>query len=104
MPPRRLTRCRTITLQAMEPYTESTCRLCRVATAKVVFTSDWGVIDVDCTSCGRFRIEIPGYNITLDALSGAQRLKMVGLVQARHKDGDQSPLVTREFLTELVAS
>jgi hypothetical protein len=88
----------------MEPYTESTCRLCRVAKAKVRFTSDWGVIDVLCGSCGEFRIEIPGYNITLDELSGAQRLKIVAFVQGKQKNGDESPLVTREFLNELVAT
>ena len=86
----------------MEPFAESTCRLCRVATAKVRFTDDSRVIDVDCPKCGKFRVEIPGYHITLDELSGAQRLEISAHIQAKRKQGDASPLVTLEYLNELV--
>lgn len=86
----------------MEPFAESTCRLCRVATAKVHFTDDSKVIDVDCPKCGRFRVEIPGYHITLDELTGAQRLEISTLIDSKRKAGDAIPLVTLEYLSELV--
>ena len=86
----------------MEPFAESTCRLCRVATAKVRFTDDSRVIDVECPNCGSFRVEIPGYHITLDELSGAQRLEISAIIDAKRKEGEASPLVTLEYLHELV--
>ncbi|HXT16378.1 MAG TPA: hypothetical protein VN706_12150 [Gemmatimonadaceae bacterium] len=68
------------------------------------FTEDSRVIDVDCPKCGKFRVEIPGYHITLDALSGAQRLEISTHIQARRKKGEASPLVTLEYLNELVSA
>lgn len=86
----------------MEPFAESTCRLCRVATAKVHFTDDSRVIDVECPKCGGFRVEIPGYHITLDELTDAQRLEITSYIEAKRMAGDSSPLVTLEYLNELL--
>ena len=86
----------------MEPFAESTCRLCRTASAKIRFTDDSRVIDVDCPKCGSFRVEIPGYHITLDELTSAQRLEIASYIEAKRKEGDESPIVTLEYLHELV--
>src|SRR2546430_16795997 len=89
-------------LQMMEPFAESTCRLCRGATARVRFTDDSRVIDVDCPNCGAFRVELPGYHITLDQLSDAQRQQITELLQVKRTEGEESPLVTLDYLNELV--
>lgn len=86
----------------MKPFAESTCRLCRVATAKIHFTDDSRVIDVDCPKCGTFRVEIPGYHITLDELTGDQRLDISAHIAAQRAQGESSPLVTLEYLNELL--
>lgn len=86
----------------MEPFAESTCRLCRAAKAKVQFTADSRVIDVDCPQCGTYRVEIPGYHITLDELTDEQRRQISEVIASKRKAGDASPLVTLEYLNELV--
>jgi hypothetical protein len=82
----------------------STCRLCRTADAKINFTSDLGVIDVDCEKCGRFRVEITGYNQRFDSLSGSQRLRVLEFVTGRHEHAEVSPLISAEFLKQVVSA
>ena len=85
-----------------EPRAQSTCRLCKVGQATVRFTDDSNVIDVECPKCGQFRVEIPGYHIDLNGLTGDQRLKLIAYVEGKHSAGDSSPLITRELLVEVV--
>lgn len=87
-----------------EPFAVSTCRLCRTADARINFTDDLDVIDVACEKCGRFRVEITGYNLRFDSLSGSQRLRVLDFVQERHAKADVSPLVTGEFLKQVLAT
>ena len=87
-----------------EPFAVSTCRLCRTADAKIHFTPDLGVIDVACEACGRFRVEITGYNLRFDSLSGSQRLRVLEYVRTRHAASEGSPLVSAEYLNQIVES
>ncbi|HVX38754.1 MAG TPA: hypothetical protein VHB25_04195 [Gemmatimonadaceae bacterium] len=82
----------------LQPSATSVCRLCKVATARIHFTENLREIDVSCESCGRFRVEIPGYDIDLDALTGAQRLQLIGVIKSKRAAGEASPLVTNEDL------
>ena len=86
-----------------EPFAVSTCRLCRTAEATIRFTTDLGVIHVECKSCGQFRVEITGYNLRFDELSGAQRLRVLEFVKSRHAASDPSPLVSAEYLKQVIA-
>jgi hypothetical protein len=87
-----------------DPFAVSTCRLCRTANAKINFTKDLGVIDVACERCGRFRVEIAGYNLRFDALTGAQRLRVLEFVKSKHDSGDLSPLISAEYLKQVLSS
>ena len=87
-----------------EPFAVSTCRLCRTADAKIHFTTDLGVIDVACERCGRFRVEITGYNLRFDSLSGAQRLRVLEFVRTKHEKAEISPLVSGEYLKQVLAT
>jgi hypothetical protein len=87
-----------------DPFAVSTCRLCRTADAKINFTSDLGVIDVDCEKCGRFRVEITGYNLRFDSLSGSQRLRVLEFVTGRHEHAEVSPLISAEFLKQVLSA
>ncbi len=87
-----------------DPFAVSTCRLCRTADAKINFTTDLGVIDVACEKCGRFRVEITGYNLRFDSLSGSQRLRVLEFVKSKHERSDVSPLVSGEFLKTVLAT
>ena len=87
-----------------DPHTESTCRLCRQGRAKVRFTDDQNVIDVECPNCGQFRIEIPGYHIDLNTLSDEQRERLIAFVNAERSTGDVSPLITRERLQDVAGT
>ncbi len=87
-----------------EPFAVSTCRLCRTADARINFTDDLDVIDVACDKCGRFRVEITGYNLRFDSLSGSQRLRVLDFVLAKHAKADVSPLITGEFLKQVLAT
>ncbi|MDB4874532.1 MAG: hypothetical protein JWM41_978 [Gemmatimonadetes bacterium] len=87
-----------------DPFAVSTCRLCRTADAKINFTNDLGVIDVACERCGRFRVEISGYNLRFDSLSGAQRLRVLELVKNKHDSGEASPLISAEYLKQILAT
>jgi hypothetical protein len=85
----------------LEPHAESICRLCREAFAQVRFTEQANVIDVLCPSCGRFRIENPGYHIDLNGLNDEQRRKLLAFVAADRASGEESPLITRDRLHEV---
>src|SRR5471032_2621755 len=87
-----------------EPFAVSTCRLCRTADAKIHFTDDLGVIDVACERCGRFRVEITGYNLRFDALTGSQRLRVLEFVRTKHSASEISPLISAEYLKQVTAS
>jgi hypothetical protein len=87
-----------------DPFAVSTCRLCRTADAKINFTADLGVIDVACEKCGRFRVEITGYNLRFDSLSGSQRLRVLEFVKSKHERAEVSPLVSGEFLKTVLAT
>lgn len=86
----------------LQPSATSVCRLCKVATARIHFTENLREIDVSCESCGRFRVEIPAYEINLDALTGAQRLQVIGIIKSKRAAGDASPLVTNEELKTIL--
>jgi hypothetical protein len=87
-----------------DPHTESTCRLCRQSHARVRFTDDQNVIDVECPTCGQFRIEIPGYHIDMNSLSDPQRDKLIAFVNHERTTGDVSPLITRERLQDIIGT
>ncbi len=87
---------------SLEPSATSVCRLCKVATARIHFTSNLREIDVSCETCGRFRVEIPGYDMNLDELTGAQRLELIGKIKAKRASGDDSPLITNDDLKSIL--
>ena len=86
----------------MDPSATSVCRLCKVATARIDFTENLRAIDVVCESCGKFRVEIPGYDMNLDELTGAQRLQLIGIIKAKRAAGEAAPLVTNEELRGII--
>lgn len=86
----------------LQPSATSVCRLCKVATARIHFTENLREIDVSCESCGRFRVEIPGYDINLDELTGAQRLELIGVIKSKRAAGEQAPLITTEELRSIL--
>jgi hypothetical protein len=75
-----------------------------VGIAQVRFTENASVIDVSCPQCGHYLIEIPGYHLDLNALSGDQRAKLIAFVNRERSGGEKSPLITRDRLHELTGA